>query len=88
LSTKVVDVSRVDVEPESVDVKIVLLEPFLEESIRGDVLKLLKSVDLREFVFDGKLIVRIDVSDELPLWTLGGEGQRLVETLKKHQSTA
>lgn len=47
LATEVVNVSGVDVEPERMDVEVVLLESALKEPIGCYILELLKCVDLR-----------------------------------------
>lgn len=47
LTAEVVNVARVDVEPECVNVKVMLLETFFEEAVGCHVLKLLKCVYLR-----------------------------------------
>lgn len=78
LSTEVVNVTGVNVEPECVNVQVMLFEAFLKEAIGCDVLKLLKCVDLREFVFDGEFVIGIDVSNKFPERRLGGECKWLV----------
>lgn len=78
-STKVVDLAGVDVEPEGVDVQLEPLQTLLQEAVTGDVLQLLQRVDLREFVLDGELVLRVDVSRELPQRRFALEEQRLRE---------
>lgn len=46
VTTKVINVTRINVEPQGVDVQIVRFEPFLQEPVRSHVFDLLQRVHL------------------------------------------
>lgn len=48
LAAEVENIAGVNVEPESVDVKVVGLEPLSKKPVAGDVLNLLQTIDLEE----------------------------------------
>lgn len=73
MSTEIVNVPSVNVEPQRVNMQVMLLQSLFEEAVRGDILKLLKCVDLRQFIFDSKFVVGIYVSDEFSEGRLSGE---------------
>ena len=73
LSAVAVNIARVDIKPEGVDMDpTVLVRP--HEGIAGDVLHLEQSVDHGQLVGDAELLVNINV---------GGELGVLVELVKK-----
>lgn len=76
-----VNISGVNIKPQPVQVELVLVQAFLEESIRGYVGYLLQSIDLRQFILDGELIVRINVGHESSSRRFRGENQRLLGAL-------
>lgn len=79
VAAKEVDIARVDIEPERVDVQIVRFEPALEKPVRRHVLDLLQRVHLGQLVLDRKVVLRIDVRDELAERRFGREDERLIE---------
>ena len=78
LSAVAVNIARVDIKPEGVDVDpAVLMRP--HEGIAGDILHLKESVHHGQFVSDTELLVNINVGGELGVLVELVEKQRLPE---------
>lgn len=79
-TTKVVNVTRVDIEPQCMDVQIVRFEPFLQKPVRRHILYLLQRVHLRQLVLQAELMFRIDVGDKLAQRCFRRKYQRFVQS--------